>query len=192
LAKKVTLQSSMDLKDAIIEAMLDRKAQDILLDLRDINESVADFFIVCHGESTTQVGGIAENVYHEVKDKTAQFPNSTEGKKSAQWVIVDYGDVVAHIFHKDVRDFYALEDLWSDAVQQKFALPEILPPGIKVAKKTAAKSDDKPEAKALAKKAIAKKAVAKITVAKTTAKKVEAEAPKEEVDPKPKSTKSII
>jgi ribosome-associated protein len=188
LAKKVTLQSSMDLKDAIIEAMLDRKAQDILLlDLRNINESVADFFIVCHAESTTQVGGIAENVYHEVKDKTSQFPNSTEGKKSAQWVIVDYGDVVAHIFHKDVRDFYALEDLWSDAVQERFALPEILPPGIKSTKKAVAKSEENP----IEKKTVAKKAVAKKTVAKTTTKKVVAKASKPAADPKPKSTKSI-
>lgn len=109
------------LKDVVLHALFDKKAKDVVcLDLRKIEEAVADYFIVCHGESTTQVNALADNVSFEVKKQLNENALSTEGARAAEWVLVDYGDVVVHVFHRDKREFYQLEDLWSDAVLTEF------------------------------------------------------------------------
>lgn len=101
---------------AVIDAVLEKKAKDVvMLDLRDLAEAVCDYFIVCHGTSTTQVKAIGDYASYDIKNKLEEYPISIEGTKNAEWVLVDYGNVVLHVFIKEKRDFYQLEELWSDA-----------------------------------------------------------------------------
>lgn len=100
----------------IVEALQDVKAEEIItLDLRKLDDTVSDFYIVCHGNSNTQVMALADAVYKKVKDEMRLFPKAQEGKESAQWMILDYFDVVVHIFYKEAREYYQIEELWSDA-----------------------------------------------------------------------------
>ena len=104
------------LTEAVIRALQDRKAKDIkLMDLRGISGAVSDFFIVCHGESSTQVEGLARNVEQEVEKETGEIPAHIEGTKNAQWVLIDYISVVVHIFQPEQRSYYGIERLWADA-----------------------------------------------------------------------------
>jgi ribosome-associated protein len=108
--------SSEELSELVIEGMLEKKGFDVVrLDLRKIPNRVTDFFVVCHGTSATQVDAIADSVHEVVKRETGLNPRSTEGRQLNEWVLVDYFDVVAHIFQGPVRSFYRLEDLWADA-----------------------------------------------------------------------------
>lgn len=104
------------LTEAVIRGLQDRKAKDIkLMDLRGISGAVSDFFIVCHGESSTQVEGMARNVEQEVEKETGEIPAHIEGTKNAQWVLIDYISVVVHIFQPEQRSYYGIERLWADA-----------------------------------------------------------------------------
>jgi ribosome-associated protein len=104
------------LTEAVIRGLQDRKAKDIkLMDLRGISSAVSDFFIVCHGESSTQVEGLARNVEQEVEKETGEIPAHIEGTKNAQWVLIDYISVVVHIFQPEQRSYYGIERLWADA-----------------------------------------------------------------------------
>ncbi len=104
----------------IIQAIQDKKGENIIsLDLRKINEAVADFFIVCQASSTIQVRAIADAVETEVKDKCEESPYKHEGKQVLQWVIIDYINVVVHIMLPETRGFYKLEEMWSDAVAEE-------------------------------------------------------------------------
>lgn len=104
------------LNDTIIDAIQDVKGKNIVkLDLRKLESSPADFFIVCEGDSNTQVRAISTRVNKRLKDDFKLYANHTEGKDNAQWVLVDYFNVVVHIFYPEARKFYELEDLWSDA-----------------------------------------------------------------------------
>lgn len=102
--------------DAIVEGMQENKAMDIVvLDLRKISNSVCDFFVICSGESSTQVDGISTSVTRFTRKELLEKPWHIEGKTNSEWVLLDYINVVAHIFYKDARPFYDLEDLWADA-----------------------------------------------------------------------------
>ncbi len=102
--------------DLIIDAIQDIKAKDIIkLDLRKLYDRPADVFIVCQGESVVQVRAIAENVRGRIKKELGILPGHYEGKAGAKWVLVDYFDVIVHIFYPETREYYNLEDLWSDA-----------------------------------------------------------------------------
>lgn len=104
--------------DAIVEGMQENKAHNIVvLDLREIPNAVSDFFVICSGESSTQVDGIANTVTRHTRSELKEKPWHQEGKTNSEWVLLDYVSVVAHIFYKDARHFYELEDLWSDAVR---------------------------------------------------------------------------
>jgi ribosome-associated protein len=105
--------------DAIVEGMQENKAQDIVvLDLREITNAVCDFFVICSGESSTQVEGISNTVTRHTRKELKEKPWHIEGKTNSEWVLLDYINVVAHIFYKDARPFYDLEDLWADAVRK--------------------------------------------------------------------------
>lgn len=105
----------------IIDSIQDKKAKDlVLLDLRELDEAPTDYFIICHGDSHTQVGAIADNVVAEIKKQTNQLPNHKEGGNNAHWVLVDYFNTVVHVFYHETREFYNLEDLWSDAKVTSF------------------------------------------------------------------------
>jgi ribosome-associated protein len=100
----------------IVEGMQENKAKDIVvLDLRHISSAVTDFFVICSGESTVQVDGINNSVVRHTRKEIEERPWHQEGKTNSEWILLDYVNVVAHIFYKDVRSFYNLEDLWADA-----------------------------------------------------------------------------
>lgn len=107
---------SQVLCDAIVEGMQENKAKDIVvLDLREIHNSVCDFFVICSGESSTQVDGISTSVTRHTRKELKEKPWHIEGKTNSEWILLDYVSVVAHVFYKDARPFYDLEDLWADA-----------------------------------------------------------------------------
>lgn len=107
---------SQKLCDAIVEGMQENKAKDIVvMDLRGISNTVCDFFVICSGESSTQVDGISNSVTRHTRKVLKEKPWHIEGKTNSEWILLDYINVVAHIFYKDARRFYDLEDLWADA-----------------------------------------------------------------------------
>lgn len=96
--------------------MEEKKASDIIiLDLRNIKNSVTDFFVLCSGNSDTQLEAISDSIEEEVFKAGEKGPWQREGKNSGQWILMDYVNVVAHIFLKEKRDYFGLEDLWGDA-----------------------------------------------------------------------------
>ncbi len=100
----------------IIHAIQQKKGENIIsLDLRKIPEAVTDFFIICHASNTTQVKAIAEHVEALVKEECQEAPFRHEGQQAAQWVLVDYINLVVHVMLEDTRKFYKLEEMWSDA-----------------------------------------------------------------------------
>jgi len=100
----------------IIRAIQEKKGENLIsLDLRKIPEAVSDFFIICEAGSTTQVKAIADHVEYLVKEECDEGPYRHEGMSALQWVLVDYVNVVVHIFHPETRKFYRLEEMWSDA-----------------------------------------------------------------------------
>lgn len=108
--------NSDSLCDLIIDAIQDIKGKRITrLDLKELDESPSDYFIICEGESHTQVKGISNNIYKRVRDEIGLRPFKTEGEQHANWILIDYFDVVIHVFYKETRGYYDLEDLWSDA-----------------------------------------------------------------------------
>lgn len=103
----------------IIQAILDKKGEHIIsLDLRKIPEASADFFIVCEATSTTQIKAISDFIEDQVRLLCGELPYKHEGKQAAQWVLIDYVNVVVHVMHPESRKFYQLEEMWSDAVSQ--------------------------------------------------------------------------
>ena len=104
----------------IIAAIQEKKGENIIsLDLRKINEAVADFFIICEAGSSPQVRAIADNVEDRVKEKCGENPYHHEGYQKLQWVLIDYVNVVVHVMHPESRKFYSLEEMWSDAPAQE-------------------------------------------------------------------------
>jgi ribosome-associated protein len=104
------------MNDLIVDAIQDVKGKNIVkLDLRQLKERPTDFFIICEGDSIVQVRAIADRVRSRVKEETGRRPGHLEGGTNSVWVLVDYFDIVVHIFHPEMREFYALEALWSDA-----------------------------------------------------------------------------
>ena len=100
----------------IADAMLEKKGQDVVsLDLRSIGTAISDHFIVCNADSAPQVVAIADNVEERMIEKCRRKVTRTQGKENAFWVILDYGDIVVHVFQTPYRSFYRLEDLWADA-----------------------------------------------------------------------------
>ncbi|MCB2407247.1 ribosome silencing factor [Hymenobacter lucidus] len=109
-------QDSDRLADVAVRGMQEKKAADIVvLNLKDLKNAVADYFIICSASSDTQLDAIARSVEEEVEKLTGQNPWQTEGRMNREWVLLDYVDVVVHIFLRDRRQFYALEELWGDA-----------------------------------------------------------------------------
>ena len=90
------------------------------MDMRQLDDAPASYFIICEGESSTQVRAISEQVSSRVKQELDILPSHVEGRTEARWVCVDYFDIVVHVFYPEVRAFYDLEDFWSDAIFQSF------------------------------------------------------------------------
>jgi ribosome-associated protein len=104
------------LSEAIVEALLDKKAfEPVILNFTRINSSLCDAFIICHGSSRTQTEALADGVITGVKKKTGLSPYHREGFENAEWILIDYADIIVHIFQETKRKFYNLEQLWGDA-----------------------------------------------------------------------------
>jgi len=102
---------------AIIESIEDVKGQNInILDLRDIENTVCDYFIICDGTSNTQVNAIVNSIQKKVSKEIKDKPWHIEGSENAEWVLMDYVNVVVHVFQKHKREYYDIESLWGDAV----------------------------------------------------------------------------
>lgn len=116
MVKKRKGVDSETLSDVIVKGMQEKKASDIVvMDLRKIKNAVADFFIICSGNSDKQLDAISDSIDAEVFKKFQENPWHTEGKNNKEWMLLDYINVVAHVFRKDRRAYYALERLWGDA-----------------------------------------------------------------------------
>lgn len=112
-----------DIVGKVIEALENNKAHEIVkIDLRKIENCFCSFFVICHGTSGTHIASLADAVEEKVKEDLHESPFHIEGMNAAQWVIVDYGDVVVHVFDKEMRDFYQLEDFWGDGIIER--IPE--------------------------------------------------------------------
>ena len=104
------------LSEAVVEALLEKKAKDpVILDFRKSGSSLCDSFVICHGSSRTQVEALADGVIRSVKKKTGINPYHKEGFENAEWILIDYADIIVHIFQESKREFYNLEQLWADA-----------------------------------------------------------------------------
>jgi ribosome-associated protein len=116
MAKKKKGVNAEKLSDAIVKGMQEKKASDIVvMDLRQVKNAVADFFVICSGSSDKQLEAISDSIDEQVFKMVKEKPWHMEGKNNKEWMILDYISVVSHIFRQDRRQFYALEKLWGDA-----------------------------------------------------------------------------
>ena len=125
MEKQQALASSQYSKEAIndiiIDAIQDIKGKNIIkLDLRTLNDAPTDFFIICEGDSSTQIRAISENIAKKVKEITGNRPSHKEGVQGSKWILIDYFDTIVHIFYPETRQYYEIEDLWSDAESTEY------------------------------------------------------------------------
>lgn len=106
--------------DVIVSAIEDKKGKNIVsLDLSGIDGAISDAFVICNADSTAHVAAIADGVEEKVIAELKEKPRRIEGMNNAYWVVMDYVDVMVHIFQTEARDFYRLEQLWADAPASK-------------------------------------------------------------------------
>lgn len=110
--------------DSIVDGIQDVKGKDIvILNLSELPNAVADFFIIASGESSTQVESMSQSIVRKTRTDLKEKPWHQEGTSNAEWVLLDYVNVVVHIFYKEIREFYNLENLWADA--ERIDVPNI-------------------------------------------------------------------
>ena len=104
-----------ELVNTIIESIKSKKGKDIVsIDLRKVDNSICDYFVICHGESTTQVDAISEEIRLKTEEILGVKVGHVEGQQNRQWILLDYFSVVVHVFLEEKRLFYHLEELWAD------------------------------------------------------------------------------
>jgi ribosome-associated protein len=102
-------------RELILEAIREKKGHEIVsIDLSEVENSICDCFIICHGESVTQVGAITESIERKLKEEALIKAHHVEGLQNSQWVLLDYFDTLVHVFQEEFRAFYRLEELWAD------------------------------------------------------------------------------
>lgn len=102
--------------EQIVEALHDKKGKGVVVvDMLGLGNSVCDYFVICQGNSPNQVSAITDSVADTVREKCGKKPYAIDGLRNCQWVAMDYGDILVHIFQPDVRAFYDIEHLWADA-----------------------------------------------------------------------------
>lgn len=105
----------------IADAMLDKKGKNVVsLDLTNIESAISDFFIVCNADSTTNVAAIADNILMKMKEKCERKVLRMQGLENNFWIILDFGEIVVHVFLTEYREFYRLEELWADAERKEY------------------------------------------------------------------------
>ncbi len=181
--EKIPAVENLNLVDLVVLGMDEMKAESIsVIDLRKIKNAVADYFVICSGTSDSHVDAIADSIEKEVHKASGQNPWRKEGKQSREWILLDYVDIVAHVFKREQRKLYALEELWGDGiVTQINKLSPVLKAMIvkegsatkPVVKKKASAiaAEVAPKAKKLVKKKVAKVKEAEIEIPKKTAAK---------------------
>jgi ribosome-associated protein len=116
MTENKSLSNTSNILESVFKGIREKKGLHILdLDLSKIENAVTNHFIICHGDSGRQVTAIAESVEEIVRKETSEKPWHREGLQNAEWVLLDYADVVVHIFNETTRKFYNLEGLWADA-----------------------------------------------------------------------------
>jgi ribosome-associated protein len=114
-------QTSEQLNQLIVEGIQDKKGKNIVqLDLRNLGDAPTDFFIICEGDSNTHVKAISDSIYKKVKESLETMPTHMEGSTNAKWILMDYFNTVVHVFYPETREFYEIEQLWSDAKVTEF------------------------------------------------------------------------
>ena len=109
-------ENAEDIVATVVEAMDSVKGKEIVtLDLRETGTAVTDYFVICHANSKTQVDAIADKIIDEVRNKNGVKPYHIEGRDNTEWILIDFVDVVVHVFLQSMRQFYQLEELWADA-----------------------------------------------------------------------------
>jgi len=112
LRKKFTTEKLVNI---ILQGIQEKKGKEIVnINLTELDNAVCQYFIICHGDSNIQVNAIANSVEEFVKKNLNERVDHKEGFENAQWILLDYTSIVVHIFQKEFRDFYNLEDLWAD------------------------------------------------------------------------------
>jgi ribosome-associated protein len=116
MVKNKAINESTYISELAIHGIQEKKGNDIVrLDLRNIHSSVSDYFVICHADSATQVKAIANSIEDEIYKAIQQDPWRKEGLEYGEWILLDYVNVVIHIFRTDKREFYGVEELWGDA-----------------------------------------------------------------------------
>jgi len=111
----------MQLLQTAIKAIKDKKGNNIVsLEFLPEQSSVCDYFVICEAESDRQVKAISKSIQDTIREELGQKPIHLEGMDNANWVLLDYFDVIIHVFQREAREFYALEKLWADAKQQRY------------------------------------------------------------------------
>lgn len=114
---RIEMQNTEEIVNKVIETLEDNKAHGIVkIDLRRIENCFCSFFVICHGTSGTHIAGLTDAVEEKVKEDLHETPLHAEGMHASRWTVLDYGDVVVHVFDKELRDFYQLEDFWGDGI----------------------------------------------------------------------------
>lgn len=115
-ATSAPVSTDNKLIDPIIKGIQEKKGKNIrVFNLKNLQHAIVDYFVICNADSSTQVDAIAYSVEGEVKKETGESPWRSEGFTNAEWILIDYVDVVVHVFQTEVRDFYKLDKLWADA-----------------------------------------------------------------------------
>ena len=110
------------LVEQIIETLNKNKGVNIVkIDLRRIENCFCSFFVICHGTSNTHVSALADAVEDKILEDLHEKPFHIEGRDQAQWIVVDYGDVIVHVFQKEQREYYQLEDFWGDGIKEELS-----------------------------------------------------------------------
>lgn len=119
----IDTQYTKDLLDSIVDGITNVKGEEItILDLREIENAFAQYFVICNGKSNTQVSGIAASIERTVKTEMHERPYSVEGTQNKHWILMDYTNVIVHIFQDEYRGFYDIEGLWGDAVETRIEI----------------------------------------------------------------------
>jgi ribosome-associated protein len=130
---KKKIKEDTDITNVIIEGILDKKGEQIVsIDFSNIHNTLFKGFVICHGNSRVHVESIADNVEEFVRKQSGIKPWHKEGQANAEWILLDYVDMVVHIFQEKYRNFYQLENLWADAEIKYIDSEKILKKGTKL------------------------------------------------------------
>ena len=121
--KMIDTQYTKDLLDSIVDGITNVKGEEItILDLREIENAICQYFVICTGNSNTQVSAITGSIERTVKSEMSERPFHVEGTQNNQWVLLDYTNVIVHIFQKEYREYYDIESLWGDAIETRIEM----------------------------------------------------------------------